>query len=401
MSIIFVLVDALRNDYLEYHGTARFLTACAETGLHVRRLVPSLGFCERVEILTGVGFPENGFLAAIGRRPGKAAPYRFGKWLPESLMSSRYARALLWQLATRLHIRLLPYEIPIPILAEMVLTEDATDHTQLSAFSQESLVDVFLGAGLKIYWQYAALGMRNGTDSSRIEALKQAFAEHKHDLFMLYLGELDALGHRFGPLSPEVGAGIRWIDCELEAIYKAALQVDSAVTVVVVGDHGMTQIDTVINVQKIIAMLCGSYGLVLWHDFRIFLDSTMCRIWGCSQKFKRFEPQFIAEFQAALEYSGKWLVGSADPAIYGEHIWLCKPGVLIYPDFFHCRGQPCAAMHGYEPTDLSTHGLAIVFGKTVVRRQLPQGSLSDVAGSLCRLANLPPPRNALGTPWFD
>lgn len=51
MPVVFFLIDAMRDDYVTEADTP-FLHRLSREGEYVRKIYPSLGFCERVEILT-------------------------------------------------------------------------------------------------------------------------------------------------------------------------------------------------------------------------------------------------------------------------------------------------------------------------------------------------------------
>ena len=63
---LYVVVDALRYDYIK-DDQMPFLHSLASKSCYVKRLVPSPGFCERVEILTGKENIETGYFTAIDR----------------------------------------------------------------------------------------------------------------------------------------------------------------------------------------------------------------------------------------------------------------------------------------------------------------------------------------------
>ena len=65
---VLILLDAFRWDYLDAQNTPN-LWSMRERGLYVRRLRPSLGFCERTELLTGAYPVTTGNFTAIGYDP--------------------------------------------------------------------------------------------------------------------------------------------------------------------------------------------------------------------------------------------------------------------------------------------------------------------------------------------
>ena len=57
-------MDALRWDYLDHMV---YLKEIADKNIFVEKLKPSAGFCERVEVLTGVPNVQSGYFTAIDR----------------------------------------------------------------------------------------------------------------------------------------------------------------------------------------------------------------------------------------------------------------------------------------------------------------------------------------------
>ena len=109
--------------------------------------------------------------------------------------------------------------------------------------------------------------------------------------------------------------------------------------------------------------------------------------------------EFIRQFQDALGQHGGWLQAPVDRDLYGERIWVCRSGVLIFPDFFHRWWGPWKGMHGYDPEEPSSQGIGIVFGNKISAEKKQQGKLTEVAATLCCLARLAAPGNAQGNSW--
>ncbi|CAG2117897.1 unnamed protein product, partial [Medioppia subpectinata] len=71
------------------------------------------------------------------------------------------------------------------------------------------------------------------------------FADDKYRLVFLYHEMVDHIGHAFGPNSPTIREAIKGIDEILYDLYDslAKRKLDKEVNVVIVSDHGMTQLD--------------------------------------------------------------------------------------------------------------------------------------------------------------
>ncbi len=403
MSVVFVLVDALRSDYLACHRTAPFLSRCVAKGRYIEEVAPSLGFCERVEILTGVGFPENGYLSAIGRSVHGLNPYGFLRALPRRAGDVPLVRKVLARTTRKTGVALQPYEIPFSLLPEMVLTEDRRDHRGTNAFGVESLVDVCAEADKTISWHFAALGLENGTDEDRVRALKASFSERRADLYMLYLGSLDTVAHRYGPHSREVATALGEVDHRIQSLFEYISKLDSRSVLMVLGDHGMAEVKRVVDIEKLITSLSAELELVPWKDFKYFLDSTTCRLWETGARFREKEKMFVEMLARSLDGTGSWLSGEWDRDVYGKYVWVCSEGVLVFPDFFHRQGVPYAGMHGYSPETPAMKGLAMIYseGTQIARKKTKAGRLGDTANTLCDLLGVRSPRDSQGTSWIE
>ncbi len=402
MSVVFVLVDALRSDYLAYHQTAPFMSNCAEKGRSVEEVAPSLGFCERVEILTGVGFPENGYLSAIGRDAHGLNPYCFLRAFPQMAGDVPFVRQVLARTMRKTGAALQPYEIPFSLLPEMALTEDRRDHRETNAFGIESLVDVCAEAGKAISWHFAALGLQNGTDEDRVRALKASFSEQRADLYMLYLGSLDTVAHKYGPRSREVATALGELDHRVQSLFEYINKVDTHSVLMILGDHGMAEVKRVVDIEGLITSVSEELELVPWRDFKYFLDSTTCRLWWTGARFREKEMMFVEMLAGALDGTGSWLSGDWDRDLYGKYIWVCSEGVLVFPDFFHRRGVPYGGMHGYCPETPAMKGLAMIYseGTQITRKRIRTGCLGDTANTLCDLLGVRSPRDSQGKSWM-
>jgi len=121
-----------------------------------------------------------------------------------------------------------------------------------------------------------------------------------------YIGELDKTSHKYGTKSKETMDTIKKIDSMLS---KKKFDI-------ILSDHGMIDITKKISAPETETCL---------------IDSTFARYWG-------EKPLFNSK-------DGKWI--ELDNKMYGEHIFLANPGVLILPNYWQGK-NPVKAMHGYN-----------------------------------------------------
>jgi predicted AlkP superfamily pyrophosphatase or phosphodiesterase len=395
---VLILLDAFRWDYLSAQDTPT-LWATRQRALYVRRIRPSLGFCERTEILTGTYPNISGNFAAIGYDP-PASPYR--RLFPvlrlfTPLDRFRRIRPILRRLVThvlrRLGVRMPVFQIPFDQLRFFALTEDRRDHFGAGAFAVESLIDVMQSAGRRTYaGAFTAVGVPNGDDENRIR-LAMAHIPDEYDLYLVYLGEPDRVGHRFGPDSAQRWATARTIDAQFHRLKAAFEDHFDKVHWLVLGDHGMVPVKCHVDAGSIVHSTAQRFGLMPNRDYRVFLDSTMVRVWALSSRSHRPLVQALAA--PALADTGRLIAppSAADlhipvpGGLYGDLIWWGAPGTLVFPDYFHVV-QPARGMHGYDPSLPESQGMALVLSPHARPRELDEADLIDVCPTLCDLMGL-------------
>ena len=72
MRVVFILLDAFKQEYISEMNTP-FLYSKSGEGKHIKKLIPSAGFCERTEIFFGLKPKQSGFFTAIGFNPNNGA----------------------------------------------------------------------------------------------------------------------------------------------------------------------------------------------------------------------------------------------------------------------------------------------------------------------------------------
>jgi len=133
-----------------------------------------------------------------------------------------------------------------------------------------------------------------------------------------------------------------------------------------VGDHGMADIDRVVDPRGLLRRLRG---------VRAFVDSTMLRLWGDDRTLARARDVVEGE-----GLPGQWLDTGAlearqapthgDP--YGRALFLLEQGSLFAPSFV---GGAVRGMHGYDVG--SSSALAAIASDTPIPESCH--SLTDVA----------------------
>ena len=416
MKIVLFLLDAYKEEYISKSNTP-FLYNLANEGKYIEKIIPSAGFCERTEIFFGLKPNVSGFFTAIGFDPDNS-PYKRSRMLTfigfiEELVF-RLA-SLLWkkkQNSIEYHFRRLllkffylfnknnkrfgTYNIPFNFLKYFNLTEDEFDLHKIDKLSKkESLFKLVSKLNGKTYMgAFTALGQKsNGDDKNRIKLAIEACRKNDNFFIPVYLSVTDSYGHNFGPNSKEIKNEINKLDILLKDSVQKLLEIDNDTKFLFLGDHGMTNVDSTINIKSEISKISKRHKLKEKRDFIYFLDSTLLRMWFFNNKSKEI---FFDEINKNTLFSQKGLIINKSLADkyylpfenrkYGDLTWWANEGVLIYPDFFHKR-KILTGMHGYRPDTQSTYGTCVIWHKDIAKEKIEHLELHKIYDEIIKLLN--------------
>jgi len=410
MTTILLLVDAFRHDYLN-EEMAPYLSKSIKYAEYYSRVEQSLGFCERAEILTGIGGRESGFFTAIGFDP-KNSPFKLHIQLKifhlfESslvwvfaLFSSKYAakakgkvRHFISIYLKSMGIKMSPYYIPYAWLKYFSLTEDLIDFRNYESFSPPSIFKALSKNGKSYFYDsFTALNFISpyGSDSERLNSVLTDLSISPKDLYLIYIGDIDSIGHKYGPESRELKDAVLRLDSLIENFIGSADKLVTKKSYVIVGDHGMAEVKTYFDAEKEIKRLTSTIEINLGRDVIFFLDSTMIRFWVIN---KDIENKFIETLKSSNLFNelGSWM--DATMALhygvpwpdrrYGDYLWCANINVAVFPDFFQINNRP-KGMHGYNPKQEESYGLCMVIGDDITPSLNNKIKLHDVYGILMR-----------------
>lgn len=346
--VVLFLLDAFRSDYLSKENTP-FLSELASKNCYVKSIIPSFGFCERTEIFCGVDMIESRYFGAFKLDP-ENSPYRRYKALLfvlskietvfNSIIISKLIRRFIWLIVRRAQYGFYPFMIPLDQLHKFALSEDGQNN--LIENSANSLFKI-----LAPVYQGTSTSMSSSvikSDKARIDEARGAL-DGNCRLIPVYISELDRLGHLFGPESAELRAALKVLDKNLEEFFEYSRH-RKDLLMVFCGDHGMSKVTKYINLMPVISSVEKTSGKKI--DY--FLDSTSLRVWS---KDMAVMSDLCMELQAFHEFGGV----HNQSAIDADFLWVCKEGVVIYPDFFN--KSKVSGMHGYIPNRVSNFGMMI------------------------------------------
>ena len=110
---ILLLLDAFRWDYICENKTP-YLKNLSNNNYHIEKVIPSYGFCERTEILTGNNSQKSGYVSAYKPKLKKIKKVNFIlKYLQkiEGLISSNLIRKIIRKIVGKIFLKL--YSLPI------------------------------------------------------------------------------------------------------------------------------------------------------------------------------------------------------------------------------------------------------------------------------------------------
>ncbi len=236
------------------------------------------------------------------------------------------------------------YEIPAHLLHRFDVGQTG-DPFRPGGLARETVFDWMQAEGIRYrLWDYRT--GENENMRAAVTALSEPF-----DVLFVYTAELDSLMHRVGIFDPSVGARLATYTAFLDNVKNAARANDVELEIVLLSDHGMTDVTETVDVWQTLA----KHGWKVGRDYLAFFDSTMARTWGgegvadavtlaLGDKGRRLDAPQLRAFGCYFPDGS-----------YGEDIFLADPGVLIVPSFM--GATRIAAMHGYHPEDRFSRGV--------------------------------------------
>lgn len=372
MKVVFILSDATRWDYLNFMP---FLKQQSGNSYYIKKIKPGVGFCEISEYLTGISSIENGnlfqitfngnysrqkysFLQAINWLSTKIPKIR---WKAAKIIDNYLKKKQLFYDSRILNVR---YAIPINMLNYFMPTESIYKYDSEKFFPESNFILNLKKNGhtcdLEDFVEHNKI---QGTDEERLERLnKKILGKELKDFTLLYIGKGE-MAHIKGTKSKVFYEKMIEYDKKLENIYdnlKANYQDDFAL--VVLGDHGMVDVNHYINVTKIIRKITEK-GIEIGKDFVYFIDSTCLRIWikdksnilDIDEIVRKYLNPYIDDSVETEKFDKK----------YGDLVYMIKPGNMLFPDFFNMYRQ--RGMHGYTNDIEEQWGMCIIMGNVKKR----------------------------------
>jgi len=361
-ALVMVMVDALRHDYLGPEDTP-WLTDLAGEGSRFD-LVPPFGFEPDEAIFAGLSPAEGEGGAQFWLDPERS-PYRFVRptlgaaldWLPAPARLA--ARALLMQIARRSgetrRVRDHPTTARIPFKYLHLFDFVQKRYPYEEGYGKgRSLFKIAARNGVR--WFYHGFPQNDVTVEAVLKSAHDR-VDADHGFVFMHIGDLDAIGHRYGPHSPPLRAALRRVDNALARLIEILNHKLGPVHSIIFGDHGMSSVHTHLDVWSKLS----NSGIRLGEDVLMFLDSTLVRIWlkrAAAEKQVReaLAPVLglrLLDESDRIDLSIQWTHDK-----FGHLIYQAEEGYIVHPSFYADRVAPLG-MHGYGP-DASQDRAALI-----------------------------------------
>ena len=420
---VIILLDAFRWDYLNPVDSP-FLWTSAQEGLYVRKLRTTSGFTQRSGLFCGT-FPDKTGNFAMFSLDQQNSPFRFlmrkRRWLwmlqlyidkrikGSGLMNRWLRNEYIYPRARQYADHPPPAQIPLHLLPFIGVTEDNKPIHHPGAFNVESIFDV-MQRHQKGY-RYLMFPVVNCQDDEALEILSAHARKKEKDVksYFIQFSDSDSEVHKSGSEGVARRKVVGEIDRKIRELWDIFESQGDGARFVVVGDHGMMDVDEYFNVAEIVHSEAKVHHLRHGKDYLLFLDSTFARIWRLNAHresesfFSSLErnPELLRRGRFLSDSDGhKYRIPFPDRK-YGDLIWWAAPGVLIHPDYFHARGVRMKAMHGYDSDHDKMKGLAIVWGEQVPKKTIEEARLVDMCPTLCALMEIPAPTSNEGVTLYQ
>lgn len=376
--IICILADAFKDTYIEQYNL-RFLEnkLKEEKGIYyIKKIYPSTGFCEIVEYVTGKVAEENGYLAQVAFKEKwyknvNKANFKF--YLIEKIENvilkipkfrNFYCKKLQKILDHYLvkyfseEIVRIRYKIPITLLPYLKATESAIEYDNYN-FGKKNNLFYQLKKLKKTYdlEDFVKFNKIKGSDRERLENLKNKIKnKNLKDFTLIYIG-YGELAHFYTTSSEKLQHELLKFDKEIENIVRLLKENYKDYEIMILGDHGMVNVNNYINIYPIIRKISKKFKIKNKKDFIYFLDSTLLRI---SLKDKGLIDKISIFLKNELEGKYEEKMDSYFTNFgseYGDIKILLKAGNVFFPDFFNSK--KIKGMHGYNSLEKEQSGIFV------------------------------------------
>lgn len=374
--VILLSWDGVRHDYLD-RAPLPALDRMQQTGVRAERLVPvfpSNTFPNHVSLATGT-YPDRHGIVDNVFRDRERGMYDYSpeaNWLEAEPI---------WAAAERQGVR----------AAVFFWVGSETDWHGVGASYRKSPFDGDIGEGEKVDQILAWLDLPSGERPS---------------LIMAWWHGADGVGHVKGPEHPDVAVQLQEQDAYLARLLAGVDARDrwSETTLLVVSDHGMTEVTERVPIRESIesagiaaqVIPRSSTAAVHLEDPTTTRDAALA-VLSAIPGVEVYTPETIPE-ALRVNYPGRMgdlLAVTHAPRTFYEASWLDSAWLWFGSQFLDWT----PGMHGYAPDDPDMGAIFLAVGRGIPRGQrLGAVRNIDVAPTVARLLGIDPPAGSEGVP---
>ena len=260
--------------------------------------------------------------------------------------------------------------------------------------SYSTIFDLLREEGRK--WVYIGAPV-SGSRSDEVLARLRASSLPGVDLVFLFVGDLDGIGHEYGPHSEMYQRALQRMGVLIEEIASVVDEkMGKGCPLLVFGDHGMAQVTRLVDVGAALKGL----SIRPCRDYVYLLDSTLARFWFFGERAR----QEVMDLMSQMD--GGSIVSEEERVSYriryphnrfGELIWWADGGTLIFPNFWQDR-KPVKGMHGYRRDVIENHAAFLLLNTDLEESQTLEQPLEmvDVFATIVDMLDLKMPKGAYG-----
>ena len=366
-----VSFDGFRWDYLNRGITPNIakLQHRGVSALSLRPAFPTKTFPNHLTLLTGVYPEHHGILHNEFLNPRTSERYRVGD-TSAVRNSTWYNAEMIWETAARQGVKTASYFWPCS--------------------------DVHKKTGEPTYLESYD---RNRPYLQRVNdalAWLQLPKEQRPQFIALYFEETDNQGHEFGPNSPQINFAVQQMDSIVGLLVQGIehLGLLDATNIILVSDHGMTEIDTsrVVNIASFlpnVKVQYSGYGQVMMIQPQKGEEEKVYSVLKENERHYRvFKKESMPEYYEFSEHP--FILPIILVADLG---WTLTNRELSSKE----RSTFGKGNHGYEKDCLDMHGIFVAAGSDF-KKDFRTGTLwnIDVYPLLCTILKITPAKNIDG-----
>ena len=318
--VILISIDGFRYDYAEKYG-AKNLLSLAKEGVRAEAMIPSytsLTFPNHYTIATGL-YPSHHGLASNYFYSSRRQQF-YGMKNPATFADgSWYGGTPLWVLAEQQQM--------LSAAFYWVGTEaNITGIYPTYYFSYNEAIPIERRIQIVVEW------------------LKKP-EENRPHFITFYIPDVDHAGHDFGPDAPETAKAVRQVDTTLRKLYDAVTATGLPVNFIVVGDHGMTRIDTKSTLAMPAAVDTSNFYIPRGVELVELYAKNKNDIQPTYERLKKEEKDFTAYLKTNMPDHLKYGEKDDVHGVIGDIMLIPS-----WPKVFHFSSRsPNPGAHGFDP----------------------------------------------------